>query len=148
MEFSRLTETRMRVCALLRFKVMLADSLGLSRYADLAGVSEPERQLITVDANLHGVAHRCKLHDSHVRARQNAHVKQMLPQSAFAADGGNHCPFADGQLLECHHSVFFLLLKMVSVSVSNRLLQPLGFVNRHVERFLDCCCISGGIGVN
>ena len=52
---------------------------------DLARVVKPERQFITVEADLHRVSHRRILHDLYVGAGDDPHIEKMLTQRAAAA---------------------------------------------------------------
>ena len=65
--------------------------------SDLGSVVQPERQLIAMDAQLHGVAHGCQLHQRDLRARGQPHIQKMLAQCAAAANRIHHGAFADLQ---------------------------------------------------
>ena len=55
------------------------------RDVDLCGVRQPQRQLIAVDPQLHGVAHGREFHQCHLCAGDQAHVQKMLAQGALSA---------------------------------------------------------------
>ena len=58
--------------------------------ADLPGLVQAESQLVAVDADLQGVAHRRVLDHGHFGTGNDPHVEKMLAQRALAADFG-HC---------------------------------------------------------
>ena len=53
---------------------------------DLCGVSQTQRQLIVVNPQLHGVAHRCKLDQRYVGSRNQSHIQKMLTQRSLSAN--------------------------------------------------------------
>ena len=55
------------------------------RRLDLLRVRQPQRQLVAVDAQLHGVAHGSQLHQLCLGPGYHAHVQEVLAQRAFAA---------------------------------------------------------------
>ncbi len=71
-------------------------------HADLLTVREPQRQLVAVHAQLHGVAHRRELHRRDLRAGDHAHIQKMLPQRAFPAHGEDPCALAGSQIFDRH----------------------------------------------
>ena len=54
---------------------------------DLFRVLQTQGQLITVDAQFHGVSHGGQLHHRELRPGDHAHIQKMLPQRALAAYG-------------------------------------------------------------
>ena len=65
--------------------------------ADLRGIVQPEGQLVAMDAQLHGVAHRSQLDQRDLHPRDQAHIQKMLAQCAAAADGIHNSTFSDLQ---------------------------------------------------
>ena len=65
--------------------------------ADLRGIVQPEGQLVAMDAQLHGIAHRSQLDQRDFRPRDQAHIQKMLAQCAAAADGIHNSAFSDLQ---------------------------------------------------
>ena len=64
---------------------------------DLFGIGKPQRQLIAVDSELHGISHGCQLHQFDFCAGNHAHIQKMLPQASFPAYRQNPRGAADLQ---------------------------------------------------
>ena len=64
---------------------------------DAGGIVQPEGQLVAMDAQLHGVAHRSQLDQRDLCPRDQAHIQKMLAQCAAAADGIHNSAFSDLQ---------------------------------------------------
>ena len=56
---------------------------------DLFGVRQAEGQLVPVDPQLHGIAHRGELDHGYLGTRDDAHIQKMLAQGTLSADGVN-----------------------------------------------------------
>ena len=72
---------------------------------DLPGVRQPQRQLIAVYPQLHGVAHGCEFHQRHLRAGDQSHIQKMLAQGALSAHCRDPGRLADLQLVQHHFSL-------------------------------------------
>ena len=70
--------------------------------ADFFGIGQTEGQHVTVNTQLHGVAHGGILDKGDVGAGDDTHIEEVLTQSAFAADGGDCTGRADLQIAEGH----------------------------------------------
>ncbi len=66
-------------------------------HVDAGGIIKPERQFITVEPELHGIAHGGVFDDSDFGAGDDPHVKKMLAKCAFAADPADQGRFSKGQ---------------------------------------------------
>ena len=69
---------------------------------DLLRIRQPDRQFISVELQLHGVAHGCQFHYGDFCPRNDAHVQKMLAQRSISAHHGNNGRFSDFQIFECH----------------------------------------------
>ena len=49
-------------------------------------VRKPQGQFITVEPQLHGIAHRRQLDQRYLNARDQTHIEKVLTQSSFSAD--------------------------------------------------------------
>ena len=79
--------------------------LFLSRFLvnlDFQGLGKPECQGITVDPDLHRIAHRGHLDQAHLGARDDAHIQEMLAKRAFASNLSDDGGLAYLQVFECH----------------------------------------------
>ena len=65
---------------------------------DLLRIGKPQRQLISMNLQLHRVAHRRKFHHRELCSRDDAHVEEMLPESAFAPDRPDDCILTNLQI--------------------------------------------------
>ena len=74
---------------------------------DLFRFCQAESQFISVDPQLHGIAHGRQLDHGHFRAGDHAHIQEMLPQGAFSADFFNDGGPAGFQFVEFH--IFIIL---------------------------------------
>ena len=68
-----------------RIALSLRNGCGNRAHFDLACVVKPERQLITMETDLHRIAHRRILHDLYLCAGDDPHIEKMLTQRAAAA---------------------------------------------------------------
>ena len=69
---------------------------------DLLGVGQAQREVETVDAQFHGIAHRGVLHERHARAGNDPHVQEMLAQGALAPHALHHAALANLQIAQHH----------------------------------------------
>ena len=69
---------------------------------DVRGIRQTEAQLIAVDAQFHRVPHRRVTDQLEARAGQDAHIEEMLPESAFAAYTGDDRGLSDFQFVQSH----------------------------------------------
>jgi hypothetical protein len=74
--------------------IAAAGSRGLF-YIYFGRVVDPESEFISVYLELNRVAHRSEFDNGDFRAGNNTHIKEMLPQRAFAADRSDNCGFTD-----------------------------------------------------
>ena len=77
---------------LLRRQLQQADS-------DLSGVSQPQGQLISMDAQFHRIPHRSIFDQGNLRAGDHPHIKKMLPQLSFPANRIDHGGLSGLQIL-------------------------------------------------
>ena len=77
--------------------------------ADLGRVVFAKSQFISVDTQLHGIAHGSIFDQSHDGSGDDPHVQKMLPQRSFAADGRHRSALSDLKILQCycHFSTLF-----------------------------------------
>ena len=66
---------------------------------NLRRIRETKGQLIVMDPQLHRVAHRCKLHELHLRPRNHAHIQEMLSKRTLASDRRHDGALADVKIL-------------------------------------------------
>ena len=64
-------------------------------HGDLCRVVQTQGQLISVDAQLHGVAHGSQLYQRDLRTGDQPHIQKMLPQRARTAHSLHNGAFAD-----------------------------------------------------
>ena len=64
---------------------------------DLLGIGHPQGQLIAVDHEFHGIPQGGVFYQQYIRARNDAHVQEVLPQRALAAHSLDGGPFSDWQ---------------------------------------------------
>ncbi len=87
------------VCGLRRlfllFDIWLADF-------NLVCVSKAQSELIAVYEQLNRVTHRCVFDERNLNTLYHAHVKEVLTERAFAADGLYDGTFAYFHVLYCH----------------------------------------------
>ena len=69
---------------------------------DLFRFRQAEGQFISVDPQLHGIAHGGQLDHGHFRTGDDAHVQEVLAEGAFAADFFNDGGPAGFQFVEFH----------------------------------------------
>ena len=70
---------------------------------NLFRVRQAEGQLISVDPELHGVSHGSQFDNGNFRSGNDAHIQEMLPEGAFAADGPDDSGLAGMQRVEFHN---------------------------------------------
>ena len=91
------------------------------RDSDLRRVRNSERQVISMDHQLHGISHRRVFHYFDHCPGDHAHIKKMLPQSAFTAHFGHYGALADLHVFDCHYALrstcisfgIFIIVKQV-----------------------------------
>ncbi len=81
---------------------LVAQRLRHGRHFDVRGVRQPQRQLVSVDRNLHRVAHRRELFQRDNGAGDQPHVQHMLSQGTLAADCFDFRSLSDFQVLQSH----------------------------------------------
>ena len=69
---------------------------------DLLRVRQPEGQLISVDAQLHGVAHGGVFNEGDLRAGDHAHVQKVLAQGTLPTHRRDHRGGTQLQIFQCH----------------------------------------------
>ena len=69
---------------------------------DLIRVRDPQRKVISVDHQLHGISHRRVFHYFDRRSRDHAHIQKVLPQGARSAHFGHYGALADLHIFDCH----------------------------------------------
>ena len=110
METSAFTETEMLAHGFRRVR-LLPHRIGGRFHFDLVRVVKPERQLISVETDLDRIAHRRVLHNFDIGAGNDAHIQEMLAQSAAPADCQHTCGLAFFYFLQCHGRCLFSLIK-------------------------------------
>ena len=72
-------------------------------HLDPPRVVEAQRQLVAMDAHLHGVAHGRVLHHGDVDLRDDAHVQEVLAQRSLAADRDHRGRVPEGKVVQRAH---------------------------------------------
>ena len=73
---------------------------------DSGGILFAQRQLVPMDAELEGVAHRRTFHELDVGAGNNAHIEEMLAQGTLSSHGAYARHAVRFQFVECGQLVF------------------------------------------
>jgi len=69
-------------------------TLPLGSNGDMSSIVETQREQIAMDEQLHRVAHRCKLDERNLGARNDTHVEKMLTQGTLTPHVGDQCSLA------------------------------------------------------
>ena len=72
---------------------------------NLCRIRKTQCELITMDFQLHGVAHGRELHHADLGAGNEPHVEKMLAQRAFPAHRLDDGSLARLQILNCHSAI-------------------------------------------
>ncbi len=75
-------------------------------HRDAGGVVQPQGQLVPAQLHLDGVPHGGYLAQGDLGAGGQAHIQQVVPQFAGAANGLDHGVLADLQFCQCHNLCF------------------------------------------
>ena len=70
---------------------------------DLFRIRKTERQLVAVDSQFHRIAHRGEFDHRHFRARNNAHIQEVLAKRPFASHTLDKSGLARSQFVESHN---------------------------------------------
>ena len=88
MVFTAFAQPRMgAVLSVMKFGRCFGGRFGNLFDFDLFGVGHTQCQFVSVNAEFHGVSHRRVFHQRDFGAGNDAHIKNMLAQRTFAADG-------------------------------------------------------------
>ena len=88
-------------------------------HADLDRLRKPERQGVSVDLDLHRIAHRRHLDEPHFGPGDEAHVQEMLPEGPLSADVLHDGRLAYLQIFQCHRMLPLDVQRYALISKKN-----------------------------